>query len=148
MERSIERRKQESANQRAVKAKGGAAVNRVIILSSKPPAHHTGGTYPEQVVYCVERKENRSGQRDRRILDGVAQHSHKVGVRKIIDNHNQRADDGWDCQLHDRLRDGDFFKQFCFPGVFHFVFLRSIKQISIFHRILWRLLFEYFHILL
>ena len=106
MECRIKCRKQKPGNQRAVKSHGGAAVNSVIILSSKSPAHHAGGTYPEQIVNRVECEKHRSSQCDCRVLDGVAKHSHEISVRKIIDYHNQRTDDGRDCQFHDRLRDG------------------------------------------
>ena len=100
-----------AAAQCAVKAKGGAVGYGFIVFSSQRTAHHAGAADAEQVVDGVEGKQHRRSQCDRCILDRVVEHADKVGVGKVVDDHDQRAEDGRNGKLCNSFRDGSLFKQ-------------------------------------
>ena len=64
---------------------------RFVIPASQRPAHHAAAPHAEQVIDRVERQDQRRGQRHRRVLNGIVQHSHKIGIRQIVKHRHQRA---------------------------------------------------------
>ena len=100
----------QSAAHSAVESKGGGAADGVIVTTAQGPAHHAGGAHAEEVVHRVEGQQHRSRQSHGGILDRVPQHAHEIGVRQIVDDHHQGADDGGHGHGHHGLGDGSLLK--------------------------------------
>ena len=65
-----------------------------MFTPSQCTAHHTAGSHTEEIIHGVECKHQRCHQSDGGILNGVVKHSHKVGIRQIIDYGDQGAYNG------------------------------------------------------
>ena len=107
------------AQQCTIKSKRGAAPHRVIFPLAQRPAHHTGAAHSKKVIHRVECQQHRGGQRDRRVFNRVIQHPHKIGVRQIVDDHHQTAEDRGDGQREHRLGNSHFFKKLYFSLLNH-----------------------------
>ena len=109
-EYGVEHGEQQAAEQRAVKSERRALVHGVHILAAERAAHHARAADAEEVVDRVEGEQHRRRQRDRGILNRVVQHADEVGVREVVNHHDERADHRRDRELHDRLRYRRVFK--------------------------------------
>ena len=68
-----------------------------MLMPPQRTAHHAAGARSEQVVHSVEGQHQRRHQSDGGILYWIVEHAHKIGVRQVIDDGNQGADDcGYD----------------------------------------------------
>ena len=102
--------KHQAAADGAVEAEGGDSAHGIVLLPAQGPAHHTGAAHAEEVIDRVEGQQDRGRQGDGGILHRVIEHSHEIGVRQIVDDHHQGADDGGHGHGHHGLGDGSLLK--------------------------------------
>ena len=122
-ERLLECRKtdgeQHSADHRTVKTEGRALVHNIEIFPAKGTAHHTRAANTEEIVNGVKSKQHRSRKSDGSVLNRVIEHPDKISVGKIVNDHDKRAEDCWNRQLHHSIGNGRLFKQLYLTLILH-----------------------------
>ena len=83
----------------------------MIVLAERDRDHRTA-THAEHVGERHQQDEDRVGQADGGYLQGVAGLSDEKGVRHVVDDGDQAADDARDRHFGDSLRDGHGFHEF------------------------------------
>ena len=111
VEHRIPQREQHRTSKRTVKTKRRAARNDVLVFETQRAAHHAGAADAEQVGNSVESQQHRGRQRDACAFDRVVEHADKIGVCKVVQHHDERADDGGHSQRDDRAGHRALLKQ-------------------------------------
>ena len=83
----------------------------IIVTAAQGTAHHTGTAHAEQVVDGIEGQQHRCRQGNGGILDGVIEHTYKVGIRQVVEHHDQRAENGGNRQCGDCFGNRGLFKE-------------------------------------
>ena len=114
IEKSGQKRKKNSAKDRTPKTKNGVFLYGVKIFFAQSAAHHAGTSDAEKVVDRIERKKKRRRKSYGGVLNGVPEHSHKEGVRKVINYHDQGRKHCGKGKMNHRFRNGHIFENFGF----------------------------------
>ena len=111
LNRMAEQGEGQSAEDSAPEAEGGTFRHGIIVPAAQGTAHHTGTSHAEQVIDGIEGQHHRCCQGNGGILDGVIQHTYKVGIRQVVEHHDQRAENGGNCQCGDCFGNRGLFKE-------------------------------------
>ena len=118
-EQAVAQRKDHAAGKGAVYAESGAAADSLIVLSAQGPAHHAGAAHAEEVGHRVEGQQQRGRQGNGGVLYRVVEVAHKIGIRQVVKDHHQAAQDGGDGKLGHRLGNRHLFKKILFIFIVH-----------------------------
>ena len=112
VEHGIPQREQHRTGKRTVKAKRRAARDGVLVFETQRTAHHAGACpTPNRLVTALKASSTGAASATPALSTGSLRPCRQIGVCKVVQHHDERADDGGHRQRDDRAWHRALLKQ-------------------------------------